>query len=133
VLRPSGEVPSWIIAAQEAIECLPEYNRTLDAATLFRNPLVIWGAAAMEGFFTDDEMTTVVDYISKRFGRISSQSKAPTLMGQVRSLGSLMAYYLIEDGRNEGDISALRRFINFCHYCGAGFEIKLQDGRVLAP
>jgi hypothetical protein len=128
----SGRVPPWITTAQKAIESLSEYNKALDAASLFRNPLVIWGAAAMEGFFTDEEIKTVVSYIHDKFGTIASKPNAETLVCQLRALGSLMSYYLMEDAAKDSDIQALRRFVRLCSYCGATFTITRSDGTVVA-
>jgi hypothetical protein len=116
----------------QRVQHLPEYNKALDAAKIFQNPLVIWGAAAMEGFFRDNEMETVCRFIHARFGRNVVKLKDETFVGQLRALGSLISYYLIEDIGQDGDVAALRRFVRLCNYYGAKFTVALKDGTVIA-
>lgn len=82
-LFPSGRVPPWITAARQAVESRRPFDENLDAGSVFKNPLVIWGAAAMEGFLTHDEMHKAAIFIKSNFGDVS---RLPQSIAQVRAL-----------------------------------------------
>ncbi len=66
-------------------------NAPFAPAKLAENPVVIWGLAAMEKFFTDDETPAVVAFVEKQFGRLPSSGQAGTLSEQVFAMAELFA------------------------------------------
>jgi hypothetical protein len=131
-LNLAGGPPNWAIRAEKALEFVPEYDVNLNACSLFENPLIVWGAAAMEGFFSNEEMSSVVDFMAMAFGRISDRPDALKLVGQADVIASLIAEFLIE-GRGEDDhiIEALQRFVTLCGHCGAAFQVCDRKGMPL--
>ena len=93
---------------------------------------MIWGAAAMEGFFTDEEMDVVADYIAATFGRVPTRPDALTLCSQAEVVAGLIAEFLIEEADDDFVvIEALQRFVSLCAHCGVGFRVYDKKGRPL--
>lgn len=120
---PFGDNSSWW--PKKVLDGLPpEWNRDLKAGSLFDNPLIVWGAAAMEGFFTDDEMPLVAEYLKKEFGDFAGSSEAITNIGQVDTLANLIAQYLPD--------ASVDRFVMLCAHCSLLFQARNMDGTVVA-
>ena len=54
------------------------------------NPLYIWGAAIIDGFFTDEELPAVADFLTKQFGSLPLHPLAETFTRQLTALLHLL-------------------------------------------
>jgi hypothetical protein len=124
VSSEKGCISAWVKEALEGLDRLPEYNVELRADAIFDNPLVIWGAAAMEGFFSDKEMPEAARFIEEAFGELHGRDDVHTLMGQAAVLANLFAYYLPD--------APVDRFVRLCAACRVGFEARDRNGQVVA-
>jgi hypothetical protein len=122
-ITPNSRDP-WISKSMEALEGLPEYNKELDASSLHKNPLIIWGAAALEGFFTDEEMPKVGTFLKAKYGSFARGSDTVKVLGQVHAMASLLAQYL--------DKCAVERMVCLCACCGLIFQVTNLEGEVVA-
>lgn len=124
VSRDEGCISKWVHDALKGLDRLPEYEQELKADTVFDNPLVIWGAAAMEGFFTDSEMREAAEFISMTFGRILERGDAGRLIGQVDVLANLFAQYLPD--------APVDRFVRVSAACGVLIQARNKAGEIVA-
>lgn len=124
VSSEEGCISTWVKEALEGLDRLPEYNVELRADAIFDNPLVVWGAAAMEGFFSDNEMPEAAKFIEETFGEFPGRSDVYTLMSQAAVLANLFAYYLPD--------APVDRFVRLCAACRVGIEARDRNGQVVA-
>ena len=110
--------------ALQGLPIIPERNKELDAASLFENPLIIWGAAAMEGFFTEEEMPLVASYLETEYGSLSKHRHAAKIIGQVGAVANLLAQYLTE--------CPVDRFVSLCAHCNVLIQARNKEGRIVA-
>jgi len=68
----------------------------------------------MDGFFTDDELPAVADYIEQHFGRLPARDDIFPLLNQCTAIAELMTFYLKE--------SEVARFVKLCAACGLHFQ-----------
>ncbi|MEY9138541.1 hypothetical protein ABIE79_010069 [Bradyrhizobium diazoefficiens] len=115
---------AWISESISALEALPEYNKELDANSLHMNPLIVWGAAALEGFFTNEEMPKVAAYLENAYGSFVERPDKVKLLGQLHAMASLLCQYL------EG--SPVERIVRLCAHCGLMFQVSNSEGEVVA-
>jgi len=102
------ELIQWAKASLKAIDALPMPALRPDLLT--KNPLYVWGAAAMDGFFTDDELPAVAAYIEKHFGRLTDRDDCRLLLDQVSAIAQLLVFFLEE--------TEVDRFVKLCAECG---------------
>ena len=124
VSSDKGCISTWVKETLEGLDRLPEYNVDLRADAIFDNPLVIWGAAAMEGFFSDSEMSEAAKFIEETFGDLPQREDVYTLMSQAAVLANLFAYYLPD--------APVERFVRLCAACRVGIEARDRNGAVVA-
>jgi hypothetical protein len=124
VSSDEGCISAWVKQALEGLDRLPEHDAKLCADSIFDNPLVIWGAAAMEGFFSDDEMLEVAQFIEATYGDLPGRDDVYTLMGQAEVLANLFAHYLPD--------APVERFVRVCAACRVGFQARNRNGQVVA-
>lgn len=123
LLIVDGEV-RWAVEALQALRRLPEQNPEFSASTVFNNPLVVWGAATLEGFFTDDDLSVAAEFIEERFGHLSEREDVVALIGQANSIASLIAQYLPE--------ADVQPFVRLCAKCDIVFQVHDRDGDLVA-
>lgn len=119
-----GCISTWVHEALAGLDRLPEYNLELCADAIFDNPLVIWGAAAMEGFFSNEEMPEAAIFIEEAFGALPERDDVHTLMGQAQVLANLFAYYLPD--------APVDRFVRLCAVCRVGITARDRNGQIVA-
>jgi hypothetical protein len=124
VSSEEGCISTWVHEALEGLERLPEHNVELCADAIFDNPLVIWGAAAMEGFFSNEEMPAAGIFIEEAFGALPERDDIHTLMGQAQVLANLFAYYLPD--------ASVDRFVRLCAACRVGIAARDRNGQIVA-
>ena len=122
VNQPIGAM--WIKETIEALSGFSEYDKDLDAKSLHDNPLVVWGAAALEGFFTDEEMHEVASYLRNTYGSFVDRPDVLKIMGQAEAMVSLVAQYLKSH--------CVERFVRLCAYCGLVFQVCDMKGEIVA-
>jgi hypothetical protein len=123
IILPDRRDP-WITETIEGLSRLPEYNKDLDAKSVFHNPLVVWGAAALDGFFTNEEMPKVATYLKCVYGSFVERSDVLTVLGQANAMASLVAQYL--------EAGHVGRFVELCAHCGLGFQVRNIKGEIVA-
>jgi hypothetical protein len=122
-ISSDGNREKWLKDALRELDTLPEAPEFLDPESLWNNPLAIWGAAAMEGFFSDDEIPQVVEFLDQRYGRLPQRSDAITLSYQVEALLSLVATHVTN--------APVHRFITLCTQCELPLPVRDSDGHLL--
>jgi hypothetical protein len=115
---------AWAHDALSKLDVDSFVNPSASPSTLFTNPLIIWGAAAMEGFFRDDEMPAVADFIEAKFGNLVGRSDVYTLLTQAQMMGSLCVQYR-ED-------CPVERMVRLCAACGFRFDVCNRRGEIVA-
>jgi hypothetical protein len=103
---------------------LGEYDKDLDAKSLHQNPLIVWGAAAMEGFFTDEEMSEVAEFLAQNYGPLSERPDVVKIIGQVDSIANLLAQYTPS--------APVERLVRLGASCGLAFQARNMKGEVVA-
>lgn len=99
-------------------------SASFEPETLADNPMFIWGAAVMDGFFTDEELPEVISFIEKNFGKLPKQPRAGVLMEQVDALGHLLVGVLKD--------AEVQSFVKLCGRLGFLFQINDADGKEVA-
>jgi len=112
---------AWASEMLRGIEDIPVPTR-LDPSQLSSNPLYVWGAAVLDGFFTNEEMDAALAFIAGEYGRLTARDDALVLGEQVFALQRLLARFV--------DPEKTRRFINFCSR--AGFRVVDEQGNEVA-
>ncbi|HVQ65045.1 MAG TPA: hypothetical protein VMT78_10945 [Terriglobia bacterium] len=103
----------WAGEMLDQVEALPKILRP---SSLEENPIYVWGAAVMDGFFTDDELPTAVDFINEHFGPMRKHPKGVIFLGQAKMLAHLLGNFLKD--------SRVDRFAQFCAMLG--FDLQLS-------
>jgi hypothetical protein len=85
---------------------------------------VIWGAAALDGFFTSEEMPKVATYLKGVYGPFVDRTDVLAVLGQAEAMASLIAQYL--------DKHSVARFVELCAHCGLVFQVQNQKGELVA-
>jgi len=62
----------------------------LSPQTLSSNPLFVWGAAVMDGFFTDDELPRVVKFVEAMMGRLRALPDADLFLRQITAVAAAL-------------------------------------------
>jgi hypothetical protein len=114
----------WINETIQGIDRLPESNKDLAANSLHNNPLIVWGAAALEGFFSDKEMPLVSSYLKNAYGSFPERPDVLKIIGQADALANLLAQYLPS--------SPISRFVRLCASCGVIFQARNVKGEIVA-
>src|SRR5262249_38978101 len=83
------ELIRWARQTLEEIERLWLMNPDIHPETLPENPLYVWGAAAMDGFFTDEELPRAVAFIEEKFGRLTEHPRMTTFLAQAIAVAHL--------------------------------------------
>jgi hypothetical protein len=115
---------SW---AKEALGRLTDpfgLGQAASASTLLNNPLIIWGAAAMEGFFSDDEIAEAANFINARFGPLVGREDTTTLIAQAQTIANLCVQYRAD--------CPVQRMVKLCAACGFLFQVQNLDGDIVA-
>jgi hypothetical protein len=92
--------------------------------SLSQNPLFVWGAAVMDGFFTDDELPAAAGFVKEKFGELPSHPRVGQFLEQIAAVAGLMACALKESG--------IRRLVKFCGMLGFMFDVHDGSGKVVA-
>jgi len=95
-----------------------------EPTTLSQNPLFVWGAAATDGFFTDEELPSAVAFVQHQFGNLPSHPRVMQLLEQISAVATLMACLL--------EKSELARLVEFCGMLGFMFDVYDRSGKVAA-
>jgi hypothetical protein len=83
---------------------------------LSKNPLFIWGGAAMDGFFTDEEFPRIVMYLDATFGRLRTSPDADLYLKQITLVAAALKSI------NCGEVD---RLVKLCR--ALGFEIAIPS------
>jgi hypothetical protein len=113
----------WVSKCTDALK-LPEWDKQLDASSFHHNPLIVWGAAATEGFFTDDEMPRVAGYLHDIYGSFVENRDVIKLLGQANAAANLLAQYVPKCN--------VERFVRLCAACGLAFQAVNLKNDVVA-
>ena len=111
----------WSQSVLAAIENAPGGIRPSE---LPNNPLYVWGAAVMDGFFTDGEIPQAVAFVDTEFGQLRKHPKAVIYLQQANALADLLAGYL--------KTSEVGRFVQFCRLLGFSFDVHDRSGRIMS-
>jgi hypothetical protein len=106
-----------------AVHQVPEVDPELEPDSLPENPLYVWGAAVMDGFFTDEELPIAVAFIRQHFGPLTDHPKLTTIIGQVDAIGCLLAQLLKKSG--------VERFVRFCAMNGLAIQVTDRRGSIV--
>jgi len=109
-----------MLSAQRAVRAAAPF----EPDTLAQNPMFVWGAAVMDGFFTDEELPAAVRCIEERFGRLPSHTRAGVFLEQITAVADLLACALKESG--------VERLVRLCGLLGFMFEVHNRKGEVVA-
>jgi hypothetical protein len=98
---------------------LVDYSADLCPERLPYNPLFVWGAALMDGFFTEAEIPIAAEFVRQlEHSEISSNVM---LIGQASALAHLIAQFV--------DAAIVQRFAHFCAL--AGFHFRVTSGATI--
>jgi hypothetical protein len=86
ITGPRKRLIAW---AREVLSVIP-MTAQLDPSSLTRNPLYVWGAAAMDGFFTDDQLPAVASFVKRHFGDLAASRNASTLLLQMSMIVDML-------------------------------------------
>jgi hypothetical protein len=114
----------WAHESLESIDRLWQTNPDIDPESLPNNPLFVWGAAAMDGFITDQEMDAVAAFVKGHFGELAQHPRAATFVSQADAIANLLAQFLKD--------SEVARFVKLCAKLGFVFQATDRQGRVVA-
>ncbi len=128
---PNSSLTEWIIKwaslVLKQIENLAVTTQLAKPETFASNPLLVWGAAVMDGFFTEDEMQEAVKYIYDNFGNLVAHSESATWMLQATLFANLHAHFL----QGVFGYEPVKRFGQFCGKAGFHFPIYDADGKLI--
>jgi hypothetical protein len=125
-----GDLASWArvmrdflseFIEQLSVQGIPD--PFLKPGLLEDNPLYVWGGAAMDGFFTDQEFTQVAEYLNGEFGELPTHDAVVTFSQQMMFLSHLLALYTQE--------SFFIRVVKLSAVLGLLFPVTDQDGRTI--
>ncbi|MEM8557132.1 MAG: hypothetical protein AAGG50_04840 [Bacteroidota bacterium] len=117
-------IRDWAQESLESIERLWQTDPDIAPESLPENPLFVWGAAAMDGFITDDEMDDVATFVTEHYGPLASHPRAATFVSQANALANLLVQFLKEN--------KVERFVKLCAKLGFLFQATDREGRVVA-
>jgi hypothetical protein len=118
-----NELLQWaqrMLAAQTILKA----TAPIEPDTLGDNPIYVWGAAVMDGFFTDKELQSVANYIKQTFGPLSEHHRAGTILLQISAVADLLACTLKE--------SKVARLVKLCGLLGFMLDVYDREGNVVA-
>jgi len=119
-----GVVP-WAKEALDRLDDMIGYADYAQPKKLLDNPLVIWSAAALEGFFdSSDELDQVAAFIKARFGDLVGRDDTWALISQVQMLANLCVQYHAQ--------CPVQKMVDLCAKCGFIFDVVGLDGDVVA-
>lgn len=116
--------PSLVRKAADALGSLTGGG---EPAPIERNPLFVWGGAAMEGFFDKDRERAAVEFIRNEYGSLAGSPDAGRLVDEADALANVFAFFFSSDD----DRKAVARFTAFCAKCGFAFEVHDRDGKLV--
>jgi len=87
------ELVAWGRRMLEVSASLAE-DAPLEPEGLEQNILYVWGAAALDGFFTDAELPLVKQILEEQFGTLMAHPKRDIWVGQIDAVAHLMACFL---------------------------------------
>jgi hypothetical protein len=95
---------------------------------LEKNPLFVWGGAAMEGFFDAAGEEAAVEYMSEVYGPFPRSPEAARLLDEADALANVYAYFFDKDEDRE----AVVRFTSLCAHAGLVFNAVGKTGETIA-
>ncbi|MDQ3821033.1 MAG: hypothetical protein M3362_25590, partial [Acidobacteriota bacterium] len=113
----------WAKKTLEAIEYLPQQDPDISPERLPENPLYVWGAAVMDGFFTDEQIPLAVKFINEQFGSLPKHPQVSTFLAQADALAHLLVNFL--------ENSEVSRFVKLCAQSGFIFQVRDRTGNVV--
>jgi hypothetical protein len=116
------ELTTWAKGMIEVRERL-QPGAPLEPETLPENPLYVWGAAVMDGFFTDAELPEVVRFIEAKFGRLPSHPRVGVFLDQIVAIATALTCL---------NYSEVARLVKLCGMLGFMFDIHDKDWKVVA-
>jgi hypothetical protein len=117
------QVTEW--AKSMLVYCAETKNQApSEPESLSQNPLFVWGAAVMDGFFTDDELPAAVAFVKEKFGELPSHPRVAQFMEQIAMVTDLMASAL--------DKSKLGQLVKLCGMLGFMFDVYDRSGKKVA-
>lgn len=114
----------WAKESLQLIDTMIPQNNHLKPEKLPNNPLFVWGGAAMDGFFTDEELPKVADFLKNQFGSFIEHPEVGTITLQVDAIANLLAQFLRE--------SKVHRFVKLCALAGIIVEARDISGKIIA-
>lgn len=115
---------AWARKALIASEELAGPIAWASPSTLHANPLVVWGAAAMEGFFTDEELPAVATFIEENVGDLIARDDCEVPLAQAQMVANLLAHY-------RPDVP-VERMVRLCAACRFRFDVRDAQGVLMA-
>lgn len=116
----------WANETLAGVQRVPQPNRDMKAEELNINPVYIWGAAVMDGFFKEEEFDIAAAFIEENFGRITESENLVTILAQADAMAHLVAQFVNESGEE------VARFVKFCAKLGLVFQVHDRDGKLVA-
>lgn len=114
----TDDIRRWAKKALDDIQNLKPQNHPFNPETLAFNPLYAWGAAVMDGFFTDNEIPRAADIMNMKFGPLTSNPAASVYSFQIGAIADLFGQFLPK--------SPVQRLVIFC--AKGGFLLQVVDG-----
>jgi hypothetical protein len=108
--------------AKETLGKIEKVSPCLKPSELPMNPLYVWGAAVMDGFFTDEELPQVVAFLNNQFGPLKKMPKAVIFLEQIKAISYLLSYFFKE--------SKVQRLVEFCGLLGFHYQNKDRQGKI---
>lgn len=102
-----------------------ERDAPFEPKTLEQNPIYVWGAAAVDEFFVNEEMPQVAQFIETQFGKLIESAHLQLWSAQIDTVTHLMACFL--ERSNVGRIVRLSREL------GLWFDVRDRQMEVLVP
>lgn len=93
--------------------------------TLEHNFLFVWGAAVLDEFFPNEELSQVKHFIEGEVGDIVAQATQTAWFEQIEAVAHLLASFLKR--------SNVERLVHFCGALGFLFAVHGRNGEVVVP
>ena len=123
-------IVKWAMITLKQVDQLLVTSQEVKPETFSSNPLLVWGAAVMDGFFTEDEMPAAVSYIREQFGDLTAHPECLTWITQAELFANLHAQLLPKN--SIFGFNPVKRFGQFCAKAGFIFPIHDREGNLVS-
>jgi hypothetical protein len=123
IVGTRNSLVKWATTMLELREALVP-SAPFDPESLSDDPLFVWGAAVMDGFFTDEELPKVASFLEQKFGRLPSHPQAGIFMQHIDALCHLLTGVLKD--------SEVSRFVDLCGRLGFMLDVHDANGKKVA-